>query len=117
MFDLTPLGDLPDEANARALGKAQLGQDDLGPADTVAGMGDLLSGFDTARLTLAAPVLPGAAPAPVTEMAVVTAAEAAEALLDAHERPREMPGPPPMAELAGRIRPLEELRGLARAGR
>ena len=61
------------------------------------------------------PMLPSSSP-PVTEIAVVTAAEAALALIEAHERPRVFPGPAPMAELAGRIRPLAELLGAARSG-
>jgi phospholipase C len=58
LFNLVPLGDLPDEAAARELGKTSLGQSELGPGDTVAGMGDLFSAFDTARLTGKTPPLP-----------------------------------------------------------
>jgi phospholipase C len=58
LFGLVPLGDLPDEARARALGKDKFGQSELGPADTVAGMGDLFSAFDNARLTGKTPPLP-----------------------------------------------------------
>jgi len=49
--------------------------------------------------------------APVTEIAVVTASEAAAALLDAHERAGAFSRPAPIAELPGRIRPLAELLG------
>jgi phospholipase C len=56
---LTPLADLPDEANARKLGKKQFGQANLGPADDqVPGMGDLFSAFDNARLLGVDPPLP-----------------------------------------------------------
>jgi nucleoside-diphosphate-sugar epimerase len=73
--------------------------------------------LDLALAGLAAqPRLP-AAPAPATEIAVVSAAEAAAALLEAHERPRAIPGPAPIVDLAGRVRPVAELLGLARAGR
>jgi phospholipase C len=57
LFNLVPLGDLPDEANARALGMTNLGQANLGPSDTVAGMGDLTGAFDNGRLTGSTPVL------------------------------------------------------------
>jgi phospholipase C len=51
VFNLIPLADLPDEERARQIGKDTLGQNDLGPADDkVEGVGDLLSGFDNARL-------------------------------------------------------------------
>jgi phospholipase C len=56
---LTPLADLPDEANARKLGEKQFGQANLGPADDqVPGMGDLFSAFDNGRLQGAEPPLP-----------------------------------------------------------
>jgi phospholipase C len=56
---LTPLADLPDEANARVLGEKQFGQANLGPADDqVPGMGDLFSAFDNGRLLGAEPPLP-----------------------------------------------------------
>ena len=59
LFTLTPLADLPDEANARKLGEKEFGQPDLGPADDkVPGVGDLFSAFDNARLTGKAEVLP-----------------------------------------------------------
>ena len=59
LFNLTPLADLPDEKAARAKGLATYGQPDLGPADDqVAGVGDLLTAFDNARLTGASPILP-----------------------------------------------------------
>jgi phospholipase C len=61
LFNLIPLADLPDEERARAIGLAQYGQKDLGPADDkVAGVGDLLSGFDNARLLGRAAPLPAA---------------------------------------------------------
>ncbi len=60
LFALVPLGDLPDEVRGRALGMSQFHQAELGPADTVAGMGDLFSGFDDAKLSGAAPPLPPA---------------------------------------------------------
>jgi phospholipase C len=60
LFNLVPLGALPDEAKARALGETTLGQANLGPADTLDGMGDLTSAFDNARLVGWAPPLPGA---------------------------------------------------------
>jgi phospholipase C len=51
LFGLIPLADLPDETKARQIGLARLGQKDLGPADDlVDGVGDMLSGFDDARL-------------------------------------------------------------------
>lgn len=59
LFGLTPLAALPDEAAARALGEQRLGQRYLGPADAgVPGVGDLLSGFDPARVFGRAPPLP-----------------------------------------------------------
>ncbi len=58
LFDLKPLGDLPDEVKAREKGKKELGQKDLGPADTLQGMGDLLSAFDNGRLVGKVPALP-----------------------------------------------------------
>ncbi len=51
LFGLVPLGALPDEANARELGKTELGQSELGPADTLAGLSDLTEAFDNGRLT------------------------------------------------------------------
>ena len=51
LFNLTRLGDLPDEAKARAKGEAELGQPHLGPSDArVWGVSDLLNAFDDARL-------------------------------------------------------------------
>jgi phospholipase C len=52
LFNLTPLADLPDEANARALGELPpFNQKYLGPADAhTPGVGNLLSAFDNARL-------------------------------------------------------------------
>ena len=59
LFDLPPLAELPDEAEARALGERLMGQRYLGPADAgVPGVGDLLSGFDPARLFGRVPPLP-----------------------------------------------------------
>jgi phospholipase C len=58
LFSMVPLGDLPDEARGRALGKAEFGEDNLGPADTLPGMGDLLTAFDDARLSGSAAPLP-----------------------------------------------------------
>ncbi len=58
VFGLTPLGELPDEVSARAAGAANSAfnapngsaQTDLGPADALATMGDLLEAFDMDRL-------------------------------------------------------------------
>jgi len=59
LYGLTPLADLPDEANARTLGQSLFGQSDLGPADDkVAEIGDLFSAFDNGRLTGQDPPLP-----------------------------------------------------------
>jgi phospholipase C len=66
LFNLIPLGALPDEAAARAAGAANPAfnapngspQTNLGPSDTFAGMGDLLEAFDNDRLSGAKPVLP-----------------------------------------------------------
>ncbi len=59
LFNLTPLGDLPDEASARALGEKTYGQKYLGPSDAnTPGVGDLFSGFDNGRLTGETPPLP-----------------------------------------------------------
>ncbi len=93
----------------------------LGDDSSDAGIAiDLCLADLAARPPLPVPSAPP--PTPVTEIAVVTAAEAAEALIDAHEQARVFPGPAPMAELAGRIRPLAELlamngTGLAPSGR
>jgi phospholipase C len=47
LYDLVPLADLPDEAAGRALGKANLGQPNLGPSDDPTnGLGDLMEAFD-----------------------------------------------------------------------
>ncbi|HEY2120163.1 MAG TPA: alkaline phosphatase family protein [Candidatus Acidoferrum sp.] len=52
LFNLTPLADLPDEAQARAAGEKAYGQKYLGPADAkTPGVGNLFSAFDNARLT------------------------------------------------------------------
>ncbi|HLM80195.1 MAG TPA: alkaline phosphatase family protein [Terriglobales bacterium] len=60
LFNLTPLADLPDEANARALGELPpFNQKYLGPADAhTPGVGNLFSAFDNARLLGFAPPLP-----------------------------------------------------------
>jgi phospholipase C len=59
LFNLTPLADLPDEANARALGEMTYGQKYLGPADAqTPGVGNLFSAFDNARLRGFVPPLP-----------------------------------------------------------
>jgi phospholipase C len=66
LFNLTPLGNLPDEAAARAAGAANptfnapngSAQTNLGPSDTYSGMGDLLEAFDNDRLSNAKPPLP-----------------------------------------------------------
>ncbi|MDR3465459.1 MAG: alkaline phosphatase family protein [Xanthobacteraceae bacterium] len=59
VFGLTPLGELPDEVAARAAGAANPAfnapngspQTNLGPADALATMGDLLEAFDMDRLS------------------------------------------------------------------
>ena len=65
LFGLIPLADLPDEAGAAAAGASNPAlngpngpQTNLGPADALAGMGDLLEAFDDDRLTGEAPPLP-----------------------------------------------------------
>lgn len=65
LFGLIPLAELPDEAEARQAGAANSAfngpngpQTELGPADALATMGDLLEAFDNDRLTGAAPPLP-----------------------------------------------------------
>jgi phospholipase C len=65
LFGLTPLSDLPDEAGARSAGASSPAfngpngpQHDLGPADELATMGDLLEAFDNDRLTGRARPLP-----------------------------------------------------------
>jgi phospholipase C len=51
LFNLTPLADLPNEAQARAQGEATYKQSYLGPSDdNTPGVGDLFSAFDDARL-------------------------------------------------------------------
>jgi phospholipase C len=61
LFDLTPLADLPDEAQARKDGERLFGQKHLGPGDgAVAQGGDLLSAFDVYRLLDKAPPVPAA---------------------------------------------------------
>ncbi|HLZ99012.1 MAG TPA: alkaline phosphatase family protein, partial [Steroidobacteraceae bacterium] len=70
MFGLIPLANLPDEAAARTAGASlcpntaafcapgSTPQTDLGPADGLAGMGDLLEAFDNDRLQGTLPPLP-----------------------------------------------------------
>jgi phospholipase C len=59
LFNLTPLGDLPDEAAARAQGETSYGQKYLGPSDAnTPGVGDLFTAFDNARLLELAPPVP-----------------------------------------------------------
>jgi len=60
LFNLTPLADLPDEANARALGEQPpFNQKYLGPADAhTPGVGNLFSAFDNSRLLGFLPPLP-----------------------------------------------------------
>jgi phospholipase C len=59
LFHLTPLADLPDEANARAIGQTTYGQMYLGPADgETPGVGNLFTAFDNARLLGWLPPLP-----------------------------------------------------------
>jgi phospholipase C len=61
LYNLPPLADLPDEAQARAAGQKMFGQANLGPSDdNVSGIGDLLSAFDPARLEGRARPLPAA---------------------------------------------------------
>ena len=58
LFKLTPLANLPDEAQARTLGLKTYGQKYLGPTDAgTPGVGDLFSGFDNDRLTGKTPPL------------------------------------------------------------
>ena len=73
------------------------------------GSSDEGKALDLALAGLAAQPLPTVGQAPDTVIAVVTATEAAAALLDAHERPGAVAGLAPMTELAGRKRPLAEL--------
>ena len=62
LFGLTPLAELPDETNGRALGLQQFGQPQLGPADSdaVVKMSDLSEAFDNDRLLGRQPPLPPA---------------------------------------------------------
>jgi phospholipase C len=60
IFKLTPLADLPAEAQARAQGAVTYNQNYLGPSDDqTPGVGDLFSAFDNARLMGWARPLPG----------------------------------------------------------
>ncbi len=59
LFNLTPLADLPDEADARAKGLTTYGQAHLGPSDDkTPGVGDLLTAFDDKRLQGTSALLP-----------------------------------------------------------
>ncbi len=59
LYGLTPLADLPDEAQARTDGKTLFGQSQLGPADDgVAGVGNMFSAFSNSRLLGTTPTLP-----------------------------------------------------------
>ncbi len=63
LFNLTPLADLPDEAEARLKGKQTLDQKYLGPSDGTGAnatpyVGNLFTAFDDARLLGTAPPLP-----------------------------------------------------------
>ncbi len=58
IFKLTPLANLPDESQARALGLKTYGQKYLGPTDgATPGVGDLFTAFDNGRLTGQTPPL------------------------------------------------------------
>ncbi len=62
LFNLVPLANLPDEAHARQLGKANLGQANLGPSDDPTNqLGDLTEAFDYTRLQNNTPIAPAAA--------------------------------------------------------
>ncbi len=51
LFNLTPLASLPDEQKGLSLGKSQLGQNYVGPADAgVPNISDMLAAFDNLRL-------------------------------------------------------------------
>jgi phospholipase C len=59
LFGLTPLADLPDEAQARAQGEKLFGQKYLGPSDDEGlDIGSLFTGFDNGRLSGTIPPLP-----------------------------------------------------------
>jgi phospholipase C len=66
LFNLVPLADLPDEAQARLAGQAKSfdgprgTQHDLGPADGRVAMGDMTEAFDDDRLLGRRPPLPAA---------------------------------------------------------
>jgi phospholipase C len=58
LFNLIPLGNLPDETAARNQGKTLFGQNHLGPSDAgVDNVGNLFTAFDNARLLGTAPKL------------------------------------------------------------
>ena len=51
LFNLTPLANLPDEQKGLSLGKSELGQNYVGPADAgVPDISDMLAAFDNLRL-------------------------------------------------------------------
>ena len=59
LFNLTPLGDLPDESSAAAEGYKTYGQKYLGPTDAnTPNVGDLFTAFDNGRLTGQTAVIP-----------------------------------------------------------
>jgi phospholipase C len=58
LFSRDPLATLPDEQKGFALGQREFGNTTMGPIDTNPAIGDLMSAFDTNRLTGAAPALP-----------------------------------------------------------
>ncbi len=59
LFNLIPLGELPDELNARQMGATSNGLANAGPLDAITpGIGNLLSAFDPARLAGRAAPLP-----------------------------------------------------------
>ncbi len=62
LFNLVPLANLPDEAHARQLGKANLEQANLGPSDDPTNqLGDLTEAFDYTRLQNNTPIAPAVA--------------------------------------------------------
>ena len=95
LFNLTPLGDLPDEASARAKGAKELGQPDLGPSDAgIPGVGNLFSAFDDARLEgKELPLTPRYATIPAGDITLAPA-------LRSPGLPRSPDHPPPMSSTA-----------------
>ena len=80
LYDLPPLADLPDELQARLTGEgvsfatqSGIKQTNLGPHDDLTpGTGDLVSGFDPARLAGTAPPIPASfAELPDSDVATV----------------------------------------------